>query len=60
MTRVALLKCEDYDSLLIREKMVEALNLIGLGPGIFAGKEGGHQTESAERYSAGKKRGDPS
>jgi uncharacterized protein (DUF362 family)/Pyruvate/2-oxoacid:ferredoxin oxidoreductase delta subunit len=39
MTRVALLKCEDYDSLLIREKMVEALNLIGLGPGIFEGKK---------------------
>jgi uncharacterized protein (DUF362 family)/Pyruvate/2-oxoacid:ferredoxin oxidoreductase delta subunit len=38
MTRVALLKCEDYDSMLIREKMVEALNLIGLGPGIFEGK----------------------
>jgi uncharacterized protein (DUF362 family)/Pyruvate/2-oxoacid:ferredoxin oxidoreductase delta subunit len=39
MTRVALLKCEDYDSLLIREKMVDALNLIGLGPGIFEGKK---------------------
>src|SRR5512136_1776704 len=38
MTRVALLKCEDYDSLLIREKMLEALHLIGLGPGIFEGK----------------------
>jgi uncharacterized protein (DUF362 family)/Pyruvate/2-oxoacid:ferredoxin oxidoreductase delta subunit len=38
MTRVALLKCENYDSLLIREKMLEALNLIGLEPGIFAGK----------------------
>jgi len=38
MTRVALLKCEDYDALLIREKMVEALHLIGLGPGIFEGK----------------------
>ena len=38
MTRVALLKCEDYDSLLIGEKMLEALNLIGLEPGIFAGK----------------------
>jgi len=39
MTRVALLKCEDYDSLLIREKMLKALNLIGLEPGIFAGKK---------------------
>jgi uncharacterized protein (DUF362 family)/Pyruvate/2-oxoacid:ferredoxin oxidoreductase delta subunit len=38
MARVALLKCEDYDSLVIREKMVEALNLIGLEPGIFEGK----------------------
>ncbi|MBP1741861.1 MAG: hypothetical protein H6Q48_4154 [Deltaproteobacteria bacterium] len=38
MARVALLKCEDYDSLLIRGKMVEALDLIGLEPGIFAGK----------------------
>jgi len=38
MARVALLRCEDYDSLLIREKMIEALNLVGLGPGIFSGK----------------------
>jgi uncharacterized protein (DUF362 family) len=38
MTRVALLKCEDYDFILIREKMVEAMNFIGLEPGIFAGK----------------------
>ena len=38
MTRVALLKCEDYDPLLIREKMLAALRLIGLEPGIFAGK----------------------
>ena len=38
MVRVALLRCEDYDALLIREKMVEALHLIGLGPGIFEGK----------------------
>jgi uncharacterized protein (DUF362 family)/Pyruvate/2-oxoacid:ferredoxin oxidoreductase delta subunit len=38
MTRVALLRCENYDSLLIREKMVEAMNLIALEPGIFAGK----------------------
>jgi uncharacterized protein (DUF362 family)/Pyruvate/2-oxoacid:ferredoxin oxidoreductase delta subunit len=38
MSRVALLRCEDYDSLVIREKMVEAMNLIGLEPGIFAGK----------------------
>jgi uncharacterized protein (DUF362 family)/Pyruvate/2-oxoacid:ferredoxin oxidoreductase delta subunit len=38
MTRVALLKCEAYDPLLIREKMLEALRLIGLEPGIFAGK----------------------
>ena len=38
MTRVALLKCGAYDPLVIREKMVEALNLIGLGPGIFEGK----------------------
>ena len=36
--RVALLKCEDYDALRIREKMMEALNLIGLEPQIFAGK----------------------
>jgi len=39
MARVALLKCGDYDFLLIREKMLEALNLIGLEPGIFAGKK---------------------
>jgi uncharacterized protein (DUF362 family)/Pyruvate/2-oxoacid:ferredoxin oxidoreductase delta subunit len=39
MTRVALLKCEAYDSLLIQHKMVEALTLIGLEPGIFAGKK---------------------
>ena len=39
MSRVALLKCEDYDPLLIREKMLEAINLIGLEPGIFAGKK---------------------
>jgi uncharacterized protein (DUF362 family)/Pyruvate/2-oxoacid:ferredoxin oxidoreductase delta subunit len=38
MMRVALLKCEDYDALRIREKMMEALNLIGLEPKIFAGK----------------------
>jgi len=38
MTRVALLKCEAYDPLLIREKMLKALHLIGLEPGIFAGK----------------------
>ncbi len=38
MSRVALLKCEEYDSLLIQEKMIEAMNLIGLEPGIFAGK----------------------
>ena len=38
MTRVALLKCGAYDPMLIRKKMVEALNLIGLGPGIFEGK----------------------
>jgi uncharacterized protein (DUF362 family)/Pyruvate/2-oxoacid:ferredoxin oxidoreductase delta subunit len=38
MTRVALLKCEDYDTLRLGEKMIEALNLVGLGPGIFAGK----------------------
>ena len=38
MTRVALLKCEAYDPLLIREKMLAALRLIGLEPGIFAGK----------------------
>jgi uncharacterized protein (DUF362 family) len=38
MTRVALLRCEDYDFLLIRDKMLEALNLLGLEPGIFAGK----------------------
>jgi len=38
MTRVALLKCEDYDSLLIVEKMLEALNLLGLEPEIFSGK----------------------
>jgi hypothetical protein len=38
MTRVALLKCEDYDPLLIRERMLEAMNLLGLEPGIFAGK----------------------
>ncbi len=38
MTRVALLKCEEYDSLKIRRKMLEALNLIGLEPGIFQGK----------------------
>jgi len=38
MARVALLKCEDYDSLLIGEKMVEALNLIGLEPGMLEGK----------------------
>ena len=38
MTRVALLKCGAYDPLVIREKMVEALNLLGLGPGIFEGK----------------------
>jgi uncharacterized protein (DUF362 family)/Pyruvate/2-oxoacid:ferredoxin oxidoreductase delta subunit len=39
MTRVALLKCEDYDALQLREKMIEALNLIGLEPQIFAGKK---------------------
>jgi uncharacterized protein (DUF362 family)/Pyruvate/2-oxoacid:ferredoxin oxidoreductase delta subunit len=39
MTRVALLKCEDYDSVLIREKMLESMNLLGLEPGIFAGKK---------------------
>jgi uncharacterized protein (DUF362 family)/Pyruvate/2-oxoacid:ferredoxin oxidoreductase delta subunit len=39
MSRVALLKCEDYGSLLIREKMLEAMNLLGLEPGIFAGKK---------------------
>jgi uncharacterized protein (DUF362 family)/Pyruvate/2-oxoacid:ferredoxin oxidoreductase delta subunit len=39
MTRVALLKCEDYEALLIREKMIEALNLIGLEPRIFAEKK---------------------
>jgi uncharacterized protein (DUF362 family)/Pyruvate/2-oxoacid:ferredoxin oxidoreductase delta subunit len=39
MSRVALLKCEDYDSRLIREKTLEALNLIGLKPEIFAGKK---------------------
>jgi uncharacterized protein (DUF362 family)/Pyruvate/2-oxoacid:ferredoxin oxidoreductase delta subunit len=39
MTRVALLKCEDYDTPLIRGKMIEALNLIGLEPRIFAGKK---------------------
>jgi uncharacterized protein (DUF362 family)/Pyruvate/2-oxoacid:ferredoxin oxidoreductase delta subunit len=38
MTRVALLKCEDYDSLVIGERMSEALNLMGLGPAIFEGK----------------------
>ena len=38
MTRVALLKCADYDALRIREKMTEALNLIGLEPQVFAGK----------------------
>jgi len=38
MSRVALLKCEVYDSPVIKEKMNEALNLIGLEPGIFAGK----------------------
>src|SRR4030042_4157247 len=38
MTRVTLLKCEDYDCVLIGEKMVEALHLTGLGPGIFEGK----------------------
>ena len=38
MVRVALLKCEDYDAPVIREKMLEALNLIGLEPGIFVGK----------------------
>ena len=38
MARVALLKCEDYDAPVIREKMLEALNLIGLEPAIFAGK----------------------
>jgi uncharacterized protein (DUF362 family)/Pyruvate/2-oxoacid:ferredoxin oxidoreductase delta subunit len=38
MTRVALLKCEDYDSLRIRETMIEGMNLIGLAPGIFSGK----------------------
>ena len=39
MTRVALLKCEDYDSVLIREKMLEAMTLLGLEPGVFAGKK---------------------
>lgn len=38
MTRVALLKCDEYDSVLIRKKMIEALNLIGLNPEIFARK----------------------
>jgi uncharacterized protein (DUF362 family)/NAD-dependent dihydropyrimidine dehydrogenase PreA subunit len=38
MTRVALLKCEDYDPLVIGEKMLEALNLIGLEPKMFEGK----------------------
>lgn len=38
MSRVALLKCETYDSHRIGERMLEALNLIGLEPGIFAGK----------------------
>jgi uncharacterized protein (DUF362 family)/Pyruvate/2-oxoacid:ferredoxin oxidoreductase delta subunit len=38
MTRVALLKCEDYDPLLIREKMLQTLDLIGLEPGIFEKK----------------------
>jgi uncharacterized protein (DUF362 family)/Pyruvate/2-oxoacid:ferredoxin oxidoreductase delta subunit len=36
--RVALVKCEDYDALRIREKMIEALNLIDVDPRIFAGK----------------------
>ena len=39
MTRVALLKCEDYDSLLIKEKMLEAMRLIGLEPTLFSGKK---------------------
>ena len=38
MSRVALLKCEDYDPLWIRDKMLEALSLIGLEPEIFMGK----------------------
>jgi uncharacterized protein (DUF362 family)/Pyruvate/2-oxoacid:ferredoxin oxidoreductase delta subunit len=38
MTRVALLKCEDYVALQLREKMIEALHLIDLEPGIFARK----------------------
>jgi uncharacterized protein (DUF362 family)/Pyruvate/2-oxoacid:ferredoxin oxidoreductase delta subunit len=39
MSRVALLKCEAYDSLVIGEKMVETLRLIGLDPEIFDGKK---------------------
>ena len=38
MTRVALLKCEEYSFLVIQEKMLEALDLLGLDPGMFAGK----------------------
>lgn len=38
MARVALLKCENYDSVLIKNRMLEALKLIGLEPEIFAGK----------------------
>ena len=38
MSRVALLKCEEYDTLVIKEKMNKALNLIGLDPALFAGK----------------------
>jgi len=39
MVRVALLKCEDYDALLIREKMLEGLKILGIEPGIFEGKK---------------------
>lgn len=38
MSRVALLRCEEYDTVLIKDKMLQALNLIGLEPEIFAGK----------------------
>ncbi|MCJ7593394.1 MAG: DUF362 domain-containing protein [Desulfobacterales bacterium] len=38
MTRVSLLKCEDYEARSLKEKVLEGLSLIGLDPSMFEGK----------------------